>query len=577
MRELLERVWDVASPDEVVAFGRGGARLRAELCRDVAFVAERLQSGHPADKALLMVFREDRYAFAVTLLAAWSLQIPVALPPNTRRETIAALLLHASIGEMAHDLDAGMGFSLKHLLAEAAERAPDTQPPRLASAWEAGAVIATLYSSGTTSGMGTSAPKTAAQLLGEARSLARDVMPAGARVVATVQPAHIYGLLYSVLVPLLSGGAFLRETPFFPESVADAIRAHEATVLVTVPAHLQSFQTLQPDAFTSLARIVSSTAPLPHAAAVDFLDRFGQPITEVLGSSETGGLARRLSPTETMWHPLSGVRLAASDDGRLLVDSSFLHPDEPRPYLSADLVRFEGEVFEHLGRADGVVKIAGRRLSLREMEERVRQMDGVEDAAVLALDAVGLRGKRLFLVVAGERVDTDGVLAELAAHYDSSCLPRRVEHVEKLPREDNGKLPRARLLSLFGMNAEGDPFVWELQWGAMRVGPDEEEGRYDRRFVVEVPAAYRWFEGHFHGYPVMAAAIQLHELVAPALEQTLGAGRVTQVRQMKFTGRILPRDQVEVRLAGPAENLVFSIWKGEERCSTGQVVWRGQE
>lgn len=596
MDDLLANIWREASSERLVAFGRLGDRSRAQFRRDVHRFAQRILDVTPPNTSLLMAFREDRYAFAVALIAAWTVGVPVALPPNARRETIGEMLLDPTIGAMAHDLESSAGLAMRAWF-KATENDPlelgqddlrgeafaDVRRRFAAGAAEhsasehntptADAIVATLYSSGTTGAGSNAAPKTAQQLLGEARSLIPLVTSEQARIVATVQPAHIYGLLYSVLVPLLSGGSFLRETPLFPATVAEAVREHQADVLVTVPAHLATFASVAVEDFRSLVRVVCSTAPLRSESAHAFAQRFERPIIEVLGSSETGGMAWRESSADTYWRALPGIGLSANEAGHLVVTSPFLHPAEAQPYVSADLVRFHGETFEHLGRADGVVKIGGRRVALRDMEARILALPGVDDAAVLAIDTEGLRGTRLMLAVVATGQTKESLLAALSEHYDPSCLPRRVEFVDVLPREDNGKLPRTRLLALFHLNATGEPLVWDLHWAKSWTGEEASDGVLDHHFVIDVPTSYGWFEGHFQGYPVMAAAVQLHELLGPALRSALGEGWVRQVSRMKFTGRISPGDKVELRLQGERFSPSFSIWRDGVLCSAGAVEW----
>lgn len=577
MDSLLNDIWRQAPPERWVAFGKDGVRRIAELRVDLRRVMAALQEDAVDGAPLLFVFREDRYAFAVALLAAWSLGIRVALPPNTRRDTIGELQASGEVGRLIHDLDAPTGVRVRELLVEPAEpRADDEAAPdpslALDRAW---ATIATdetaaiLFSSGTTGPRSTAIPKTYGQLLAEARSLAGVVVPAGARVVPTVGSAHIYGLLYSVLVPLLTGGAFLRETPFFPESVAAACRDWDAEVLVTVPAHLRSFLALDADAFSTIQRVTSSTAPLGAETSQAFHARFGRPVTEVLGSTETGGVAWRTGTDDPRWAPLPSVQLSADAEGRLLVRSPLIHPDEAQPYRAADLVRFDGERFEHLGRVDGVVKIGGRRVSLPEMEATVLGIEGVQDAALLSQPTESARGTVLSLAVVAPSLQREDIVEVLARRFEHSSLPRRIEFVDALPREPNGKLPRAALMRVFGMNAQGMPIVWELKWTEHA----HDDASDAHSFTVEIPESYGWYEGHFPGYPVMAAAVQLHELVAPALTRVFGEGAARNIRRMKFTGRILPGDRVRVELKGTADAVSFAIRNDEALCTSGVVAW----
>ena len=158
----------------------------------------------------------------------------------------------------------------------------------------------------------------------------------GPRVLATVPPHHLYGLLFGVLVPFMGGGSFVRTTPLHAETIAAQARSHQANVLVSVPAHLHAVAALPPDALPPLARIFSSGAPLDAGTAAAVTARAGRPVTEVLGSSETGGIAwrdsrrpdgawaavpgrhrRRRIPTTTpcsLRSPFAGGRQRGADD-----------------------------------------------------------------------------------------------------------------------------------------------------------------------------------------------------------------------------------------------------------------------
>jgi acyl-coenzyme A synthetase/AMP-(fatty) acid ligase len=84
-------------------------------------------------------------------------------------------------------------------------------------------VLATVFTSGSTGPM-LAAPKTAASLFGEAHALARSFgIGPGDRIVGSVPPVHIYGLLFTLLLPLACGAAFARETPHHAESIAHGV------------------------------------------------------------------------------------------------------------------------------------------------------------------------------------------------------------------------------------------------------------------------------------------------------------------------------------------------------------------
>jgi acyl-coenzyme A synthetase/AMP-(fatty) acid ligase len=552
-----------------IAFGRAGTKTAADLLADAGRVARALPEPAPGSHVLL-VSGGDRYAIAAALLGALDRGHAVALPPNLRRDSILAVHQLPDTVAVLHDTDAGIAIRLSTLLAGPEGGAPLTAPfvPRAG-------VIATVFTSGSTGPM-LASPKTSAALLGEAHALARTFgVGPGDRIVGCVPPVHIYGLLFTLLLPLVSGAAFARETPHHAEAIAHCIEQHGATVLISVPVQLRALTALRTGALAGLRRVISSTGPLPDPVAQAFRERHGLAVSEVLGSTETGGIAHRqrtLEPAGT-WRPIEGVRVTSVEGERLAVDSDYLHPDQPRPFVTADLVRLHADgSFTHLGRADGIVKIAGLRVSLQAVEDCLRQQPQVVDAAVVAIDAEGGRGQQLLAAVAPADCDTAALRTALLERFEPSCLPRRLLPVAAIPREDNGKLQRARILALFGLGADARPVVRTLGFGTPAVA---REGQVDRvRVDVKLPGDWSGFDGHFEGYPVLAGAVQLKELVLPVVARAFPElGSVTSMRRVKFSGRIVPEDVLTVSLErdGEPSRVRFEIRRQEELCSSGTL------
>jgi acyl-coenzyme A synthetase/AMP-(fatty) acid ligase len=134
--------------------------------------------------------------------------------------------------------------------------------------------------------------------------------------------------------------------------------------------------------------------------------------------------------------------------------SPFLHPSEARPFLTADrITKLDARRFVHLGRSDGVVKVAGVRVSLAEVEQKLLGIEGVTDAAALAVEVGGPRGQQIWAAYASDRVLPEEARAALLRWLSPVAAPRRLLRVPAspgLPRSPNGKLPRAALLELFG-------------------------------------------------------------------------------------------------------------------------------
>lgn len=552
---------DLGDRGRIVAFGSPGARTLGDLLRDAAALAARLPAAPPGE---VLVACDDRYLVAAAALAAWARGHALALPPSGQPAAVERLAADPAVRALVHDRD---GVSVARVPAvdarEAVTSVDAPTDPLVGAPLDPGRHAATVYTSGST-GAPLACRKTAGQLLGEATLLAGRFELAGARVVATPPALHIYGLLFGVLAPLAGGAATCRLAPLHAEPLAALVAEEGVDVLVSVPAHLRGLEVLGPGALAGLRAVVSSGAPLPPATAAGLHERHGLFVTEVFGSTETGGVATRRAPGDARWRPLPGVVVSAAADGRLALDSPFLPPDAPRPLVADDLVEVAPDgAFVHLGRKDGVVKVGGKRVSLAEVERCLLAQPGVADATVVAASASGGRDQELVAAVAPADLDPARLRAALRAALDPVVVPRRVHLLAALPREATGKLPRRRLLEALGL-APAYP-------GEVRAGPARGEGD-DRTVDVAVPADLPAFEGHFDGDPVLPGVFLLERIVvAQARAAWPDLGGLRGARRLKFSRPVRPGDALTLRLTRRPGAVAFELVRGGEACASGAL------
>lgn len=423
-----------------VCFGGAGDRTAGQLVAHAQAIAAALPSG-PAS-AQVVVACQDRYQFAASLLAAWTRDFVAALPPNTQPETLRALGREPAVLAVLHDGGYDGGIHVGEL--ERPERSSPVQGFSFAP--ETPALVA--YTSGST-GAPTPHLKSFAQICDEPAMWIEHFDLGGRRIVAAVPTYHIYGLLFAMMAPLLGGGSVSRRTPKLPPEIHHELKSASAGVLIAVPPQLTAIAAHAGLAWPKLERVFSSAAPLP-AETDRALAQRSICVTQILGSTETGGIAFRES-CASPWQALPGVELEVDDEARLSVRSPWASARPEAWVLTADrveLLEAKG-AFRHLGRVDAVVKVGGRRVDLGELEARLCAVPGVREARVLATEAPSLRGTELWAVVESDGVEVDALRAALAEHVDPVVMPRRFRVVPRLPRGPSGKVTRAALLSLF--------------------------------------------------------------------------------------------------------------------------------
>ncbi|WP_328491696.1 non-ribosomal peptide synthase/polyketide synthase [Streptomyces sp. NBC_00414] len=118
-----------------------------------------------------------------------------------------------------------------------------------------------------------------------------------------------------------------------------------------------------------------------------------------------------------------------------------------RMYRTGDLVRWntDGEL-EYLGRTDQQVKVRGFRIELGEVEEALRRLDGVAEAAATVRESEGHRRLVGYVVPAPDaRVEPEEVRRTLGRSMPDYMVPTAVMVLADLPLNPNGKLDRDRL------------------------------------------------------------------------------------------------------------------------------------
>ncbi|WDH53868.1 AMP-binding protein [Pseudomonas chlororaphis] len=505
----------------------------------------------------LALHLEDAAELAIALLGAWRAGVSVLLPADLQPQTRQRWSAQVDLWLTDQPGDA-------HL-------ADFDQVPLPAAELDLDGCRLSLCTSGS-SGEPKRIDKSLRQLANEVEAL-EQLWGEGlgqACIIGSVATQHIYGLLFRVLWPLCAGRTFVRRQLPFPEDLQRASREHPAFAWVASPALLKRMgDNLDWPALSPVRRVFSSGGALPADAAQGLHQRLGQWPTEILGSSETGGIAWRQG--DSLWQAFAGVELSQDSDGALLIASPYLPTGHVEHTADAARITADGR-FELLGRLDRIVKLEEKRISLPMLEQALAEHAWVAEArlgvvrenraslgALLVLSEQGLHALRN----QGRRALTQALRQHLSQHCEALALPRRWRLLRQLPLNSQGKLPQADIEALLLAPRPRAPEVLEQL---------EADGEWSLQLAIPPDLAY--FSGHFPQTPVLPGVVQVDWALALGQQLLDLPGRFAGMEVLKFQQLVRPGDQVQLHLRFDHERgkLYFAYRNDTAACSSGRIL-----
>ena len=485
----------------------------------------------------IALYCRDVCEFSAAMFGCWHAGKTVWLAADNRPHTVARLnaLVEAWIGDFDGALHAGPG-------------APSNSLPPIDSDYAA-LMVFTSGSSGEPVAIAKSLRQLEQELWAQDEVWGMHVQEA-ALVVGTVPHQHIYGLLFRVLWPLLSERTLFDEKMEYPETLLQLSKQYPIALISSpaflkrLPEHL-AWTDMQP-----LAALLSSGGSLPREAALRAHRLLGRPALEIFGSSETGGVAWRTqtcdTDTQAPWTPLPGVTVQV-EDGLLAIRSPYLGTQADR-WLSADHACLLNTGQFLLGdRADRIVKLEEKRVSLTAIENALHGLAEVAAARVLLLDGerqqigavVVLTPAGQALLAGGKHALNQALRRQLAPYCETIALPRRWRYVDALPANDLGKTALADLNALFL------PPVTERWLPEVLACCDTEQGT---ELTLAIDAGLSVFDGHFPNTPILPGVAQLEWAVHFARQALPLPATFRRMEVIKFQQVITPGMQVQLQL-----------------------------
>ncbi|WP_031433987.1 AMP-binding protein [Methylomarinum vadi] len=481
--------------ERTVAVHDGRTISQREFCAEVSALSSALRQ-QPQPQQRYALYYENSYPFAVALFALLHTGKQIWIPGNNRpamAEQLKALdcrLLgdwaQSNEGRISVASSIDNGFSLQPL---------DLHRPQL-----------TIFTSGS-GGEPKAITKSLLQLQNEVETLERQwgKLLGSASALATVSHQHIYGLLFRLLWPLAAGRTFHSQMYLSPEPMLKA--AILPAYWVASPAQLKRLDDLTAwNQLASLTAIFSSGGPLPVAAAECIERESGQPVIEIYGSSETGGIGWRSLPIVRRWMPFPGIELGLDDQGRCRLASPYL--PEPGSCLLDDRLELNDDGrFELAGRVDRIVKVEEKRLSLDQLERTLQRSQWVEQAYCQLVE--GSRDRIAALIVSTEsgmallqQEGRSALIRRLRRHlmqdFETVVLPRKWLFMDAMPQTAQGKVDTALLAQLWRLEPSKFPQLLSCRHSAHQVVLE-----------LRVRPGLVYFDGHFPGQPILPGVAQL--------------------------------------------------------------------
>lgn len=505
----------------------------------------------------LAVHLEDAADLAIALLGAWRAGVSVLLPADLQAQTRQRWSQEVDLWLTDQPGDAQLHDF--------------TQPGLAGAELDLDQCRLSLCTSGS-SGEPKRIDKTLRQLANEVEALEQlwGADLGQACIIGSVATQHIYGLLFRVLWPLCAGRPFVRRQLAFSEDLQRASREHSAFAWVASPALLKRMgDNLDWPALSAVRRVFSSGGALPSEAAKSLQQRLQQWPTEILGSSETGGIAWRQG--ESLWQAFAGVELSQDSDGALLIASPYLPAGHVEHSADAARIAADGR-FELLGRLDRIVKLEEKRISLPMLEQALAAHDWVAEArlgvvqenraslgALLVLSESGLFALREH----GRRGLTETLRKHLSQHCEALALPRRWRLLRQMPLNSQGKLAQADVEALLLAARPKAPEVLEQS---------ASDGEWSLQLSVPPDLAY--LSGHFPKAPVLPGVVQVEWALNLGRQLLKLDGAFAGMEVLKFQQLVRPGDEIQLHLRFDAERgkLYFAYRNDTATCSSGRIL-----
>ena len=351
------------------------------------------------------------------------------------------------------------------------------------------APLAVIYTSGTTGKpKGVRREPTSGDIAMRTAAVGYGLATAEHRVVLMNGPMYHSAPNGYARIAFATGADFVLQPRFDAEEMLQLIERHQVTHMHMVPTMFVRLLRLPDEVrgrydLSSLRHVVHGAAPCPPGIKRQMIEWWGPVIHEYYGATEMGLVAAHSAEEAmvrpgTVGRPLPEVEIRILDDGGDVLSAGVIGHVYVRPSTAAftyigreqERAEIESDGFVTVGgvgyldgegylflcdRARDMIISGGVNIYPAEIEAALHAIDGVQDCAVFGIpDAESGEAVCAHVQpVAGVDLDPEALRKQLGRTLSRFKVPRSLEIVGDLPREDSGKIFKRRIREQYWSSA----------------------------------------------------------------------------------------------------------------------------
>ena len=311
------------------------------------------------------------------------------------------------------------------------------------------------------------------------------------RALCVLPLCHINGQCVTVFAPLVSGGSVVVARRFSAKEFWRQVAENECSWFSVVPTIVSRLLESETDsdsrpASPKLRFGRSASSALAPEAKARFEKRFGVPMIETMGLTETAGTILSNPPPPQAGRPGSagiacgcevrvldsqGREAARNAEGEIAVrggnvmvgyfedDAATAESFSPDGWhLTGDLGRMDSDGYVYVtGRRKELIVKGGENIAPRELDDALYSDPAVAEAAAFArpCPTYGQRPEACVVVrPSGARSEAE-LIALCVREVGKFKAPERIHFMDELPKGPSGKIQRLKLLALVSGGEEG--------------------------------------------------------------------------------------------------------------------------